>query len=161
MSTTKLTLGQPVTITDYLVRANVTAKQVLILADRWAELPPVFVDKAQKSIDRNRDRTYHWDPTFRMWIPASIVSTSWSDGVLGYIITEKRNHPSPHYSEVGLPLPGVVTQKIQVQDGSVNYCYEEGNIFTPFSVRTGYWVAYHLSRRPLLVLPSMIEEPTP
>lgn len=159
MTTTKLTLGQHVTITDYLVRGTATPRQVLVLADRWPELPAAIADRARADAERDhRLISRRGANDYRMWMPASIVSASVADTELRYIGTERRNHPTPYYDEVGLPVAGFITQKIQVQDGQMHYGYEEGNTFLSRSVRAGYWVAYRLDRRPLLVLPSMISE---
>lgn len=50
MTTTKLTLGQPVTITDYLVRAELRPKQVLSLADLWADIPAKVAESVQRHL---------------------------------------------------------------------------------------------------------------
>lgn len=149
-----LTLGQPVTITDYLVRGDLSAEQVVKLSTRWAYLPTIIAEKAQQAVKSSTGYRY---AGFRIWIPASLESESYRDG-LNWISTKDRTHPNPTYSEMKLPLSGIVTQKVQVQDGQVEHDYDVGAVFIGWSVQPGYRVAYHLSRRPVLVLPSMIEE---
>lgn len=149
-----LTLGQPVTVTDYLVRGEVSAEQVLALAERWAHLPTIITDKARLAVHPNSG----WrSRRFRLWLPASIQHDSYRGGT-GWISTQRRQHPAPNYPDMAFPLSGIVTQKVQVQDGEVHHDYEEGTTFVSWSVGVGYRVAYHLSRRSLLVVPSMIEE---
>jgi len=149
-----LTLGQPVTITDYLVRGELSAKQVLALSEQWAYLPTIITEKARLAIHPNSG----WrSRQFRLWLPASIQHDSYRWGN-GWISTQHRQHPAPHYTEMTFPQSGIVTQKVQVQDGEVVHDYEEGSTFVSWSVGVGYRVAYHLSRRSLLVVPSMIED---
>ena len=148
-----LTLGQSVTITDYLVRGELYAEQVLALSEEWAYLPTIITDKARMAVRRNSGAYSH---RFRLWLPASIQHNSYRWGT-GWISTRRRHHPAPHFTEMTFPLSGIVTQKVQVQDGQVVNDYEEGNTFVPWSVGVGYRVAYRLSRRSLLVIPSMIE----
>ena len=156
MNTLKLALGQRVTITDYLVRGELTADQVVKLSTRWAYLPTIITEKAREKIE---NRVGGRSADFNLWIPASLHAESYRSG-LGWIREKSRTHPNPSYGDMKFPLDGIVTQKVQVQNGEVHRDYIEGGVFIGWSVEPGYRVAYDLNRRSVLVLPSMIEDPS-
>ncbi|GAA1327540.1 hypothetical protein GCM10009592_14470 [Brachybacterium rhamnosum] len=153
-------LGQPVTITDYLVRAELRFRQALTLADLWEDMPSQIVAAAQRMNDRKAEPWERNMRKFRVWMPASLYpALGWDVRLL------TRTHPEPFpYSGPGgldFPLAGLVTQRVQVQDGRIHRDYEEGATFIHQSSRKGYRVAHDVNRRPLLVLPSMIQEDLP
>lgn len=146
-----ITLGQRVTVTDYLVRASLTSDQAISLSDIWDEMPEGVVKQARKASSPSSVYRH-----YRVWAPASIVNTYPSNHHFGYVSNGTREHPRLYPGSVDLPVTGVIVQQVLVQDGMPEYG-EYGSGFSRMSTRVGYKVAYHLTRRPLLVLPSMIE----
>lgn len=67
---------------------------------------------------------------------------------------DDRNNPAPYYLK--LPLEGVVVQQVTLQHGVPDNDYEYGSSWNQKVSNVGYKVAYHLNRRPLTVLPSLI-----
>lgn len=148
-----MNLGDPVTITDHLIRAELRPRQVLALADRWEHMPAPILERARKiSTPEGRRPILPELRNFRLWIPASHVAA------LGFETrTLYRNHPAPHPGEIAYPIAGIVTQRVHLQDGRVVHEYDEGATFIHAHTGTGYRVAYNVNRRPVLVHPTMIE----
>lgn len=152
-----LTLGQPVMIADYLVRAELRPKQAIALADLWDDMPAKVAEAVQRFRDREEKRRERDLREFRVWMPASLYpELGWDVRLL------TRTHPEPvpwtGKGALAFPLGGIVTQQLQVQDGRMHYDYAEGATFIHQQSRKGYRVAYNVNRRPLLVVPSMIED---
>lgn len=143
-----LELGQPVTITDRLVRAELTPAQVLRLADEWGHVPPRITAAAEKVKPRMRTQLSNRD--HRVWLPASTLDA------LGHDV-RVLTRTEPRYLELDLPLDGITVQQVQLQDGRVHYDYDEGPTFLHAHTGTGYRIAYSLHRRPLTVHPTMME----
>lgn len=148
------TLGQSVTITDFLARAELTAKEVVALAEAWPEVPAPIVKAAQALLDN--DHQLRSDPgRYRVFVPSSLVGYPRPRG-LERASTASKHHPIPWRGDIPFPLPGIVVQQVQLQDGFPFY-EEYGSEFHRLSTRKGFKVAYRLDRRPLTVVPSMIE----
>lgn len=148
-----MNLGDRVTITAHLVRAELRPAQVLDLAALWGNVPDPILDSARKIVDGEGRRPLRYVPRdFRLWIPASL------EGALGFDVRVlTRTHREPGHGSVPVPVAGIVTQRVQLQSGRVVYDYYAGATFIHAHTGTGYRVAYNVNRRPVLVHPSMIE----
>lgn len=153
--TAAFTLGQRVRIADYLVRVDASAEAVVALDDIWPDTPPAVVTRARSEIENARPRRHWRSRGFRIYAPASIVCAYPRHEGLYDISFCTRRHPFVYPSSISLPADGIVVQQVQCADGSVIYD-EDGTGFYSLSVRLGYHVAYHLARRPMIVLPSMV-----
>lgn len=134
-------LGDRVIVSDYLRRVDLS---------RLDEPPAsrVRVYLADAGVDMAGAL-----PT-KLWVPQSVHRPAFDE--LGiWIPTDNRNNPTPGHYTVTLPVPGVVVQKITLQDGWPVYD-GYGRDWKSSLRRTGYRVAYRLDSRPLIVWPSMI-----
>lgn len=140
-------LGTSVTVPDYLRRVELgqwlgdreVERRRAMIADLW---PDAAIADSNGVL-----------PT-KLWIAESIHARLFTE--LGLWVHEDcRNNPTIAGHALTLPVDGIVVGKVTLQDGKPLY---EGNANTWYATRayTGYRVAYHLSRRPLTVLPSMI-----
>lgn len=158
MNTPKLTLGQRVTITDFLARADLTAKEVLALAGVWPEVPAPVVHAAHAELERQASGLRLAADHYRVFVPSSLMEWPRPRG-LEIASTASKHHPVPWRGDITFPLHGIVIQQVQLQDGSPFY-EEYGSEFHRMSTRRGFKVAYRLDRRSLTVLPSMIGDPS-
>lgn len=155
MNASKPTLGQPVTIADFLERAELTAAEVVALAEAWPETPVPVVNAAQTRLESNAHLLRPDPGRYRVFVPSSLVGYPRPRG-LELATTASKHHRTPWRGDIQFPLPGIVIQQVQLQDGSPFY-EEYGSEFHRMSTRKGFKVAYRLDRRPLTVIPSMLE----
>ena len=151
------TLGQKVTVTDHLFRTRaISPAQVVALSAAWPYMPQKVTEDARTLLERQSARRHGLLGRYKVWLPVSLGPWKHNDdwGTLG---VDTRRHPVVH--DLPMPTEGVVVRQVQIQDGEP-FWEEYGSEWSTMSSRVGYHVAYHLSRRPLVVLPHMIE-PTP
>ena len=146
-----LELGQPVIITDRLIRAELTPAQVLRLADEWEHVPAPIVAAAEKVEPRMRAQLSNRE--HRVWIPASTLPA------LGFDV-RVLTRAEPRGLEVALPRTGITVQQVQLQDGRIHYDYDDGATFIHAHTSVGYRIAYSLHRRPIMAHPTMVEPTT-
>ena len=154
------TLGQQVTVTDYLFRTSgINSVQAVEIANVWPEMPEQVTQAASKTLDSARAETRHYGAPgrYKVWLPISLGPYKNSEA-WGWLSIDGRRHPV--VTDLNLPLSGIITRQVQLQDGIPEW-EEGGAYFCGLSSRIGYEVTYHLSRRPVRVLPSMIQEVTP
>lgn len=153
-----LTLGQRVRITDHLVRVELTAQQVLALGEIWPEAPEGALGAARALLEpSDAQRRYRLGRSFRIWAPASLFPRHRANPRLGWARVGTKQHPVTDLDAESFPLEGIVIQCTSAQDGLPGY--DDGyHSFDGTDSRMAYRVAYHLRRRPLLALPTMISE---
>ena len=153
-----LKLGEPVTISDYLVRVSMSPLQAVEVAEDWEEFPPKLLAEATRIVERDGGarsaRNIGGGGRLRVWVPASVQAVAFRK-YNRHMRIEHRHHPAPLWRAEDFPLSGIVTRAVQIQDGEAER-EEFGAYFVGFDNRPGYEVTYHLGRRAHRVLPSMI-----
>lgn len=130
---TVYTLGQRVTVTDYLRRVYV------LNTDRLAAAWPEYARLGNAT---------------RLWIPNSVREMLRREHDV-YLAVDERYNPTPN--NVAMPLNGVITRKLTISDGrATGDGYSSGWLATRW--RDAYEVAYRITRRPLLVTVAMLDE---
>lgn len=155
--TERFQLGQQVTVTDHLFRPrHVNAAQVLAVAEVWPHIPERVLKFAREAMANAEYETRpHSAPgRYKILLPVSLGPWKHNDqwGNLG---VDTRRHPVVH--DLPMPAQGIITRQGNLSDG-IPEGGGGGSHWFWLGRRVGYHVAYHLNRRPLIVLPHMIQE---